>query len=49
MSPIKFFLALMMIPFLCFVSPVASQETLPEGNGKKAVQTYCVWCHELSP
>ena len=48
MSPIKFFLPWMMILFLCFVSAVASQETLPEGSGKKAVQTYCVQCHELS-
>jgi len=29
------------------VFPALGQETLPEGNGKKAVQTYCVQCHDL--
>ncbi len=33
---------------LCSVVPVYSQTDLPEGIGKKTVQTYCVQCHELS-
>jgi virginiamycin B lyase len=30
------------------VDSARSQDALPEGSGKKAVQTYCVQCHELS-
>lgn len=34
--------------FLCSVVFSRSQDALPEGNGKRAVQTYCVQCHDLS-
>ena len=37
-----------MIIVLVSARPARSQETLPEGNGKKTVQAYCVQCHELS-
>jgi virginiamycin B lyase len=30
------------------VHPVRGQDALPEGDGKTAVQRYCVQCHELS-
>jgi virginiamycin B lyase len=32
---------------LCSAAPAWSQSELPEGAGKKAIQTYCVQCHEL--
>ena len=34
--------------FLCATFPAWSQNTLPEGNGKKMVESACVACHELS-
>ena len=37
-----------MIVVLASARPAPSQETLPESNGKKTVQDYCVQCHELS-
>ena len=37
-----------MIVVLASARPARSQETLPEGTGKKTVQDYCVQCHELS-
>jgi virginiamycin B lyase len=43
----KLFLPLMAAAFFCLVFPAWSQTELPEGNGKKAVQTYCVQCHDL--
>jgi virginiamycin B lyase len=46
--PKKSFLPLMVAVSLCFVVPARSQTELPEGNGKKAVQTYCVQCHGLN-
>src|SRR5438093_12762014 len=36
------------VVFLYCAFPVWSQDTLPEGNGQKIVQSYCVQCHELS-
>ena len=35
------------VVFLYCAFPVWSQDTLPEGNGQKIVQSYCVQCHEL--
>ena len=35
------------ITILCSALPSWSQTELPEGNGKKAVQAYCVQCHDL--
>ena len=43
----KSFLPLMAAVFVCAVVPAWSQSELPEGNGKQAVQTYCVQCHDL--
>src|SRR6266511_5041010 len=37
-----------MIVVLASARPARSQVNLPEGNGKKTVQAYCVQCHELS-
>ncbi|HEX9147301.1 MAG TPA: cytochrome C [Candidatus Binatia bacterium] len=34
--------------FFFSVIPGFTQSELPEGNGKKAVQTYCVQCHDLA-
>jgi virginiamycin B lyase len=34
--------------FFCSVIPAFAQSDLPEGSGKKAVQTYCVQCHDLT-
>src|SRR6266436_7593419 len=34
--------------FLCSVVSAWSQSELPEGSGKRAGQTYCVQCHDLS-
>jgi virginiamycin B lyase len=36
------------IVFFCSVVSAWSQSELPEGSGKRAVQTYCVQCHDLS-
>ena len=33
--------------FFCSVIPAFTQSELPDGNGKKAVQAYCVQCHDL--
>src|SRR6266498_2230042 len=41
-------LSLMITVLLCAALPAWSQDTLPEGNGKQAVQTHCVQCHDLS-
>jgi virginiamycin B lyase len=41
-------LPLMLLALLCSVHPARAENELPEGNGKKAVQTYCVQCHDLS-
>ena len=43
----KFFGLISGITILCWALPAWSQTELPEGNGKKAVQAYCVQCHEL--
>ena len=40
--------ALMVAVLLCAALPAWSQDTLPEENGKQAVQTYCMQCHDLS-
>src|SRR5215471_3905620 len=39
--------SLIIAVLLCAALPAWSQDPLPEGNGKQAVQTYCVQCHEL--
>ena len=44
----KSFLPLIAAAFFCSTIPAWSQSELPEGNGKRAVQTYCVQCHDLS-
>lgn len=44
----KSFLPLTVVISLCSPLPARSQTELPEGNGKKTVQTYCIQCHELS-
>ncbi len=44
----RFVLVSAMIAALISVRPAHSQEALPEGDGKKTVQAYCVQCHELS-
>lgn len=44
----KSLLPLMAAVFLCSALPARSQSELPEGNGKKAVQAYCVQCHDMS-
>ena len=36
------------VMFFCSALPVFTQSELPEGNGKKTVQTYCVQCHDLT-
>ena len=41
-------IALMIVVLLCAALPAWSQDTLPEGHGKQAVQTYCVQCHDLN-
>jgi len=46
--PKKSLLSLMGVVFFCSVAPARSQVELPEGTGKKTVQTYCVQCHDLS-
>jgi hypothetical protein len=39
----------LMVAVLLYVAlPAWCQDMLPEGNGKQAVRTYCVQCHELS-
>jgi virginiamycin B lyase len=43
----KSLLPLMAAAFFCSL-PAWSQDALPDGNGKRAVQTYCVQCHDLS-
>ena len=43
----KSILVLLVAVFFCSVVPARSQSELPEGNGKKTVQTYCVQCHDL--
>src|SRR5262249_10969855 len=40
--------SLMVAVLLCVALPAWSQDSLPEGNGKQAVQTYCVQCHDLN-
>ena len=40
--------SLPVIVFLYSVIPARGQSELPEGSGKKAVETYCVQCHDLS-
>ncbi len=37
-----------LVIFFCSVIPAFTQSELPEGSGKKAVQTYCVQCHDLT-
>src|SRR5438093_9179346 len=39
--------SLMVAVLLCAALPAWSQDPLPEGNGKQAVQKYCVQCHDL--
>src|SRR5437870_7903185 len=45
--PAKNVLAFVVLILLCSGVPAASQTELPEGNGKTAVQKYCVQCHDL--
>ncbi len=45
----KSLLALTVAALFWSVFPARSQAELPEGNGKKTVQTHCVQCHDLSP
>ncbi|HTN72263.1 MAG TPA: cytochrome C [Methylomirabilota bacterium] len=45
----KSLLPLMAAAFFCSTLPAWGQDALPEGNGKQAIQTYCVQCHDLSP
>jgi virginiamycin B lyase len=45
--PAKKFFALAVLILLCSAVPAHSQSELPEGNGKQAVQKYCVQCHDL--
>lgn len=40
-------LPLTVVILLCTVLPARSQGELPKGDGKKAVQMYCVRCHDL--
>ena len=40
--------SLIVAVLLCAALPAWSQDPLPEGNGKQAVQTYYVQCHELN-
>jgi hypothetical protein len=42
-------LPLTVVILLCTVLPARSQGELPEGDGRKAVQTHCVWCHDFGP
>jgi virginiamycin B lyase len=44
----KSFVLLIVTVLCCAVVPARSQSDLPEGDGKKAVQMYCVQCHDLS-
>jgi len=39
--------SILVIPIIASALPAWSQSELPEGAGKKAVQSYCVQCHEL--
>ena len=43
----KSFLPLMFAALLFSPLPARSQNTLPDGAGKKAVEAYCVQCHDL--
>lgn len=43
----KLFLPLSLTVFLCSPLPSWCQDALPEGSGKKAVESYCVQCHDL--
>ena len=43
----KLFFPLAVAMFCLATLSSYAQDTLPEGNGKKAVQTYCVQCHEI--
>jgi len=43
----KSFLLLMATAFFCSTLPAWGQSELPEGSGRKTVQTYCVQCHDL--
>jgi virginiamycin B lyase len=43
----KFLRFISAITILCSALPAWSQSELPEGAGKKAIQTYCVQCHDL--
>ena len=40
-------LYMMAAAFLCSAVPAWSQSELPEGDGKVAVQAFCIQCHEL--
>ena len=42
-SPVSLIVAVL----LCAALPAWSQDPLPEGKGKQAVQTHCVQCHDL--
>ena len=46
--PKKSHICLIPAVFVCAAFSAWSQNTLPEGNGKKMVETSCVGCHELS-
>jgi virginiamycin B lyase len=43
----KSFLPLLAAVFSCSTLPAWGQSELPEGSGRKTVQTYCVQCHDL--
>jgi len=45
--PKKLFLLLTISVLLCAPLPAWCQDALPEGSGKKAVESYCVQCHDL--
>jgi len=45
--PKKLFLLLTIAGLLCASLPAWCQDALPEGSGKKAVESYCVQCHDL--
>jgi virginiamycin B lyase len=45
--PKKLFLLLTIAVLLCASLPAWCQDALPEGSGKKAVESYCVQCHDL--
>jgi virginiamycin B lyase len=47
--PKKILLSLAVTVFLSPILPALGQSKLPDGEGKKLVETACVACHELTP